>query len=300
MTAFSSIQATHFNPRSSCEERLLGASTYVCCGIDFNPRSSCEERLGRPELTDEDTIISIHAPHARNDLRRGCSRREKSFQSTLLMRGATSRPFLGSRPPSTFQSTLLMRGATRQSARNDCQPVPFQSTLLMRGATQGRNICTHGWHISIHAPHARSDLALALILWQLRISIHAPHARSDQNTSCCRPAQDRFQSTLLMRGATSWIIIWAMATHISIHAPHARSDPVTPITLATDDLFQSTLLMRGATSRAERAHRHRGFQSTLLMRGATPFRRVTAVVHEFQSTLLMRGATCGRPCRRVG
>ena len=34
----------HFNPRSSCEERLIVSMTVVQ-SIHFNPRSSCEERL---------------------------------------------------------------------------------------------------------------------------------------------------------------------------------------------------------------------------------------------------------------
>ena len=35
---------SHFNPRSSCEERPLDERT-VGCLMYFNPRSSCEERL---------------------------------------------------------------------------------------------------------------------------------------------------------------------------------------------------------------------------------------------------------------
>ena len=57
-------------------------------------------------------IISIHAPHARSDLR-------------LL------HPV---RPHVTFQSTLLMRGATGE-CEDIMQDFLFQSTLLMRGAT---------------------------------------------------------------------------------------------------------------------------------------------------------------------
>ena len=35
----------HFNPRSSCEERLPLQSSLPCTSY-FNPRSSCEERHG--------------------------------------------------------------------------------------------------------------------------------------------------------------------------------------------------------------------------------------------------------------
>ena len=79
------------------------------------------------------------------------------------------------------------------------------------------------------------------------ISIHAPHARSDLPTICELIGKDKFQSTLLMRGATipggipvrrtcsfqsTLLMRGATKVHsgrcirrlISIHAPHARSD----------------------------------------------------------------------------
>ena len=55
------------------------------------------------------------------------------------------------------------------------------------------------------------------------ISIHAPHARSDLPTPPLRLAIV-FQSTLLMRGATRALHICQRPDRISIHAPHARSD----------------------------------------------------------------------------
>ena len=123
----------------------------------------------------------------------------------------------------------------------------FQSTLLMRGAT---GCCCESrirvW-ISIHAPHARSDGCSGHPHHTLQsISIHAPHARSDPAFLYSRRIRFRFQSTLLMRGAT-WgtkgpcdtqgfqsTLLMRGATDvdflqgcflvISIHAPHARSD----------------------------------------------------------------------------
>ena len=56
-----------------------------------------------------------------------------------------------------------------------------------------------------------------------------------------------FQSTLLMRGATSLILHKDTVTLISIHAPHARSDDKTHKMIHDAYRFQSTLLMRGAT-----------------------------------------------------
>ena len=100
------------------------------------------------------------------------------FQSTLLMRGATSaRSSLAC--IIRFQSTLLMRGATRTIIwRSEWDS--FQSTLLMRGAT----------------------LVIDLKRYITLISIHAPHARSDHTVPNEGNRTVRFQSTLLMRGAT--------------------------------------------------------------------------------------------------
>ena len=59
---------------------------------------------------------------------------------------------------------------------------------------------------------------------QRGISIHAPHARSDHIHLTFRLTCILFQSTLLMRGATSQIKEVPVCIFISIHAPHARSD----------------------------------------------------------------------------
>ena len=57
----------------------------------FNPRSSCEERHAAGGNINDVWQISIHAPHARSDdglnlVKIG----DVAFQSTLLMRGATT------------------------------------------------------------------------------------------------------------------------------------------------------------------------------------------------------------------
>ena len=73
-----------------------------------------------------------------------------------------------------------MRGATT-AGESVYQLSQFQSTLLMRGATRQIFVSpVFGQIISIHAPHARSDLtARPLADHLVIISIHAPHARSD-------------------------------------------------------------------------------------------------------------------------
>ena len=81
-----------------------------------------------------------------------------------------------------------------------------------------------GKEISIHAPHARSDPRPMMMRCLARISIHAPHARSDYITSESGTSDHLFQSTLLMRGATLLVSDVLLFVSISIHAPHARSD----------------------------------------------------------------------------
>ena len=135
---------------------MLCSSTAKC---HFNPRSSCEERLATRRACDILPVISIHAPHTRSD-------------------------------------------------------------YVLRTAHM---LCTA---ISIHAPHTRSDGSVDFVgAGASGISIHAPHARSDMfivitsldaqdfnPRSSCEERQYAsasmsmycvFQSTLLMRGATS-------------------------------------------------------------------------------------------------
>ena len=139
-----------------------------------------------------------------------------------------------------------MRGATNMLEYLDTVK-EFQSTLLMRGATcqQGAHRrCLHHFNprssceerhipmsftekqikISIHAPHARSDLQPFIDDGWTAISIHAPHARSDRASSPSAVLLHYFnpRSSCEERLYESW----------------------------TDDdylIFQSTLLMRGAT-----------------------------------------------------
>ena len=88
------------------------------------------------------------------------------------------------------------------------------------------------------------------------------------SSNICILLASKFQSTLLMRGATSWAHAPLWCSPISIHAPHARSDMgVLPGNII--ETFQSTLLMRGATALDAGLLPSTTFQSTLLMRGAT-------------------------------
>ena len=95
----------------------------------------------------------------------------------------------------------------------------------MRGATDTDKRELGAMSISIHAPHARSDHVAVEGSRADDISIHAPHARSDAVAVRFAGVSTAFQSTLLMRGATVFLVILGDAHDgISIHAPHARSD----------------------------------------------------------------------------
>ena len=176
--------------------------------------------------------ISIHAPHARSDMINSLS------TSTALI----------------FQSTLLMRGATIRIRISPLSTFSFQSTLLMRGATSkaGRRAYRQAG-ISIHAPHARSDIIFCRSCRE--ISYFNPRS------SC----EERLEQSTIIQNNTNFNprssceerqqIIFNLTIDflISIHAPHARSDSFQLI-LSTACGFQSTLLMRGATRVASEAH----------------------------------------------
>ena len=191
--------------------------------------------------------ISIHAPHARSDSQLPSSSSVAGYFNPRSSCEERREAIPAANDTTVFQSTLLMRGATTTGlmhylgcdisihaphARSDYTQAPALPDSL----------------ISIHAPHARSDTRLQSSArpWR-QISIHAPHARSDSSQlsmsgtrvdfnprSSCEErrspspqgkAANTFQSTLLMRGATGLHdIVYPVPQDISIHAPHARSD----------------------------------------------------------------------------
>ena len=156
--------------------------------------------------------ISIHAPHARSD---PWELAEIDYVAGI------------------FQSTLLMRGATQLQQEISTALAEFQSTLLMRGATPCHTYPHPAPPISIHAPHARSDVSMTLH--------DATHSQ--------------FQSTLLMRGATSEVSVQKSGFDISIHAPHARSDSI-----GAESWHQSAISIHAPHARSDscRGSRYRG------------------------------------------
>ncbi len=121
-----------------------------------------------------------------------------------------------------------MRGATFQVV------VVQASTVISihaphAGSDHVTDFCVRLSLISIHAPHAGSDFRDYAEGSTTKISIHAPHAGSDQIVQRYQAVQEKFQSTLPMRGATVLVHHYRLKLCISIHAPHAGSDQRLPI-----------------------------------------------------------------------
>ena len=123
-----------------------------------------------------------------------------------------------------FQSTLLMRGATTlldiMRAYNE-----FQSTLLMRGATCKAAFAIRGGDdISIHAPHARSDTAMR---WKRRRRQYFnPRSSCEERLDTDKMSKSRtdFNPRSSCEERHPVGCLHPLNPIISIHAPHARSD----------------------------------------------------------------------------
>ena len=92
-----------------------------------------------------------------------------------------------------------------------------------RRPSRGRMVL--GAIVSIHAPHAEGDSALAISVAMGMVSIHAPHAEGDLTLAKYCAVLYSFQSTPPMRRATGVCLTDAASLIVSIHAPHAEGDP---------------------------------------------------------------------------
>ena len=124
--------------------------------------------------------------------------------------------------------------------------------------------------ISIHTPHAGSDIFVVLVHFRNSPFQSTLPMRGATDDCHCGAAAGEFHSTLPMRGATfpayqgSFLFSYfnphspcgerpgsdfppTSLLDISIHTPHAGSDHVGGVILYSPLLFQSTLPMRGAT-----------------------------------------------------
>ena len=167
--------------------------------------------------------ISIHAPLTGSD--QFNSHRESLLSDFNPRSPYGERPcsFRGNQFSGVFQSTLPLRGATSIRLKF-VYKYQFQSTLPLRGATTGSASTEQASTISIHAPLTGSDRWVSSSWAAVSISIHAPLTGSDGGSYRLRRRQEKFQSTLPLRGATP--------LHTAVDQ-HRR--------------FQSTLPLRGAT-----------------------------------------------------
>ena len=191
----------NFNPHSPCGERPRVYAPAWTAGGDFDPHSPCGERLRVKHTLRRKLTISIHTPHAGSDLISISSFSVYLFQSTLPMRGATT----------SFPHYPICR-----SDFNPHSPCGERPQDTVEGVKK--------MVISIHTPHAGSDLhhfdvstkpsnfnphspcgerreLFVLFSFSFSISIHTPHAGSDLHLC------PLFHNCL-----------------ISIHTPHAGSD----------------------------------------------------------------------------
>ena len=149
-------------------------------------------------------MISIHTPHAGSDFA------GKIFYSTLVL----------------FQSTLPMRGATYVRHCNFIHRRYFNPHSPCGERLYYDTVLPVSFDFNPHSP-CGERLSLGVYSTNTsNISIHTPHAGSDVAAHHHTWTVTPFQSTLPMRGATQRAISSALLKSISIHTPHAGSDLV--------------------------------------------------------------------------
>ena len=189
-----------------------------------------------------------------------------------------------------FQSTLPVRGATDYLPTDD-KYIGFQSTLPVRGATVRVRVLGVVNGISIHAPRAGSDRR-HMVLRRSRTYFNPRSPCGERPKPPIRKAENKiFQSTLPVRGATSWETIARRLHYISIHAPRAGSDTMTIADAAPilDFNPRSPCGERPRQATTGRMSAHFNPRSPCGERLTIADRNT--VTGEFQSTLPVRGAT---------
>ena len=130
-----------------------------------------------------------------------------------------------------FQSTLPMRGATGYPLILDMY-ITISIHTPHAGSDLQKKDKNNRYRISIHTPHAGSDGDGEGSASPIYISIHTPHAGSDISGGALSQTEVGFQSTLPMRGATTNTLKFPATNAISIHTPHAGSDTEDKDTIA--------------------------------------------------------------------
>ena len=218
--AWTSYMGGYFNPRSSCEERHEVDIDVVPCPY-FNPRSSCEERP-----------VSVVLPVLLS-----------SFQSTLLMRGATASQKARVRsgnfnPRSSCEERQRNRingsWSIYFNPRSSCEErlfIPFSVDILHhfnpRSSCEERRRQYSGRAAYFYF-NPRSSCEERPGGWYRgrRCANFNPRSSCEERPTPTLWSSGvfLFQSTLLMRGATHTQGHFGIVVMISIHAPHARSD----------------------------------------------------------------------------
>ena len=200
MVTLLSTTAICFNPRPSCEGRLIpktianqiikfqstplmrGATRVTSPpagtdGFQSTPlmRGATDGRLVEPHAL----VVSIHAPHARGDAR-----------------AARYRPPTRRFNPRPSSEGRLLRCLSHLVI------IKFQSTPLMRGATASCGTARPWWPVSIHAPHARGDCYDSGLPTLVTMFQSTPLMRGATLSQSMQHWLAEFQSTPLMRGAT--------------------------------------------------------------------------------------------------
>ena len=262
--------------------------------------------------------ISIHAPRAGSDLTTAALRGDEEAISIHAPRAGSD--WTGSKHTTT-KGDFNPRspcGERRNIGRCNKVDLLFQSTLPVRGATLNRSYQVPPSLISIHAPRAGSDFfVLRQIVLGLGISIHAPRAGSDGATARGRRCGRVFQSTLPVRGATTYqALSKEYREDFNPRSPcgerpyqalskeyredfnprsRAGSDRTGGGLPCSSRRFQSTLPVRGATS-LHRQHYRLVQISIHAPRAGSDHRQARPASRQwiFQSTLPVRGATLPR------
>ena len=102
--------------------------------------------------------ISIHTPHAGSDYDFNKKRWYVHISIHTPHAGSDKVGAKFSFGGFVFQSTLPMRGVTKVARTAKEREIIFQSTLPMRGVTLPDDLQRQPHVISIHTPHAGSDL----------------------------------------------------------------------------------------------------------------------------------------------
>ena len=216
------VSCRDFNPRSPCGERTEKLESHAD-KVNFNPRSPCGERSKNNGY--DMGILRFQSTLPMRGAKRPKPREKPEwvFQSTLPMRGANSlrklpsdtgrisihAPHAGSEtvPAGSLFATEDFNPRSPCGERKEALSLPlmssiFQSTLPMRGANIFQCNSRPVFDISIHAPHAGSEI--------FQIGSPKPQGNFNPRSPC---------------GERKYVVSSNEAPRpISIHAPHAGSE----------------------------------------------------------------------------